>query len=78
MKRIITFVFLCTLTFSLSSCLFMARCKNRQCGVRMEHYHNGDEFRGVSLFDYIFKYKNPRTGNGFPELVKDPAAQVKK
>lgn len=77
MKTIFTLVFFFILTFSLNSC-FKPRCKNRQCGVRMEHYHNGDEFRGVSLFNYIFRYKNPRTGNGFPEIVKDPAAVVKK
>ncbi|MDX2191085.1 MAG: hypothetical protein SFY32_14585 [Bacteroidota bacterium] len=52
----------------------MKRCKGRLCGVRMEHYHDGYEYRGVSLFEYIFKFKNPRYGNGFPEPTKDPSA----
>lgn len=36
------------------------------------HYHTGDEYRGVSVFTYMFKNKNPRYGWGYPNLVKDP------
>ena len=48
------------------------------CTVRMVHYHDGTEYRGVSLFHWYFKGKNPRYGDGYPKLVKDPAAEYKK
>lgn len=60
-----------TILFCFSRCA-IKRCKGKQCTVRMVHYHNGDEFRGVNLFTYLFKNKNPRYGWGFPTLVKDP------
>ncbi len=66
-----SFIILLFLLFCTSSCA-IKRCKGRQCTVKMVHYHNGDEFRGVSLFTYLFKNKNPRYGWGFPNLVKDP------
>lgn len=67
-KYVVGFIFI---TFLLDSCA-LKRCKGRQCTVRMVHFHNGDEYRGVSLFTYLFKNKNPRYGWGFPNLVKDP------
>lgn len=51
------------------------RCKGRKCGVRMVHYHDGYEYRGVNLFVYLLKYKNPRYGRGFEKPVKDPSAE---
>ena len=68
---------ICWLMTSLDACV-MKRCRGRQCTVRMEHYHDGYEYRGVNWFTYIFKYKNPRYGKGYPDLVKDPSANVKR
>lgn len=42
--------------------------------MQMVHYHNGLEYRGVTLWEWFFKYKNPRYGEGYGVLVKDPAA----
>lgn len=44
----------------------------------MVHYHNGLEYRGVTLWEWFFKYKNPRYGEGYGVLVKDPAAMYGK
>lgn len=41
----------------------------------MVHYHMGYEYRGVSLWDWHFKYKNPRYGEGYPTLVNDPTIE---
>lgn len=71
MKKIV-FVFIIFIFIS-HSCV-IKRCKDRQCTVRMVHYHNGDEYRGVNLFTYLFKNKNPRYGWGYPNLVKEPNA----
>ncbi len=40
----------------------------------MVHFHEGTEFRGVSLFQYHFVEKNPRYGFRHDEPIRDPAA----
>lgn len=46
--------------------------------MRMVHYVDGTEYRGVSQWDWIFRYKNPRYGEGYAKLAKDPSAVTKK
>lgn len=73
MKFLAKFVII-SIVFFVNFACWPKRCKGRQCTVRMMHYHNGDEFRGVNKFTYFFKNKNPRYGWGYPNLVKDPNA----
>ena len=63
--------------FLLQNCA-LPKYEKQPDGVRMVHYHTGYEYRGVSLWDWHFKYKNPRYGQGYGFLSKDPAAVHKK
>ncbi len=70
-------IYFLVLLFFLFSCA-LPRYKKQPDAVRMVHYHYGEEYRGVSLWDWFFKYKNPRQGQGYGSLAKDPAAVHKK
>lgn len=52
----------------------LSRYKKQPDGVRMVHYHFGTEYRGVSVWEWWFKFRNPRYGQGYNELVKDPSS----
>ncbi|MFN0050032.1 MAG: hypothetical protein ACKVOU_12995 [Cytophagales bacterium] len=62
------------LIFAIFASCALPRYKKQPDGVRMVHYHTGVEYRGVNLFEWFFKFKNPRYGEGYGELVKDPNA----
>lgn len=60
--------------FFLVNCA-VPRCKGKQCTVRLVHYHDGYEYRGVSLFEWYFMYKNPRAGEGYKTIKQDPSVK---
>lgn len=74
-KLLYLFLFLCTQFFG---CIMPPKSPYKEDHVRMNHYIKGIEYRGVSAWKYIFRNKNPRTGEGYPEILKDPTAVKKK
>lgn len=58
------------------------RCKEEACHVRMNHYHQGQEFKGKrgGFFTSLFAPKQPKYGEGLPKKRRrrDPSQKPRK
>ncbi len=58
------------------------RCKEEACHIRMNHYHQGAEFKGKrgGFFTRLFAPKQPKYGEGLPRNShkRDPAQKPPK
>lgn len=58
------------------------RCKEDACHVRMNHYHQGQEFKGKrgGFFTRLFAPKQPKYGEALPRNAhkRDPSQKPRK